>query len=250
MTPEYAAPEQVRGEPVTTATDVYALGAILYELLTGRHAHQLTRCTAAERERVICLVEPEPPSAVVRGTPRERSLRGDLDLIVLKALRKDPAQPLSLGRGALRGSRAPPDRPPGPRPTSVSGLSCAEVPRPSPPRAQGRSHRRCPGHAGRVGRAPDDGRRERRGAGRGSGPPGGFRRSARAGSGPFARRAADRLCRRLRRPDAALRHSAGRPPPESRSPIGSRGITALHAGRPMEAGSPSSPRGRSIWSRR
>ncbi|MGH7534652.1 MAG: tetratricopeptide repeat protein, partial [Gemmatimonadales bacterium] len=95
MTPQYAAPEQVRGEPVTTATDVYALGTILYELLTGRHAHQLTNNTAAERERVICHVEPEAPSAVVRGTAGDRlrrQLRGDLDVIVLKALRKDPAR--------------------------------------------------------------------------------------------------------------------------------------------------------------
>ena len=92
MTPEYAAPEQVRGEPVTTATDVYALGAILYQLLTGRPPHQFERRTPAERERVICEVEPDPPSAVVRGTPRWRRLRGDLDVIVLKALRKDPVQ--------------------------------------------------------------------------------------------------------------------------------------------------------------
>jgi eukaryotic-like serine/threonine-protein kinase len=90
MTPEYAAPEQVRGEPVTTATDVYALGAILYELLTGRRAHQLAGHSRAERERVICEVEPEQPSAVLRGTPSERRVRGDLDLIVLEALRKNP----------------------------------------------------------------------------------------------------------------------------------------------------------------
>jgi serine/threonine-protein kinase len=95
MTPEYAAPEQLRGEPVTTATDVYALGAILYLLLTGRPAHQLAGRTPAERERVICEVEPEPPSAAVRGTARERlrrRLAGDLDTIVLEALRKEPAR--------------------------------------------------------------------------------------------------------------------------------------------------------------
>lgn len=74
----------------STATDVYAPGAILYELLTGRRAHQLTGRSRAERERVICEVEPEPPSAAVRGAPSERRLRGDLDVIVLEALRKDP----------------------------------------------------------------------------------------------------------------------------------------------------------------
>ena len=102
MTPEYAAPEQLRGEPVTTATDVYALGAILYQLLTGRHAHQLAGRTAAERERVICQVEPEPPSVVVRGTPQDRlrrRLAGDLDTIVLKALRKEAARRYSSVEG-------------------------------------------------------------------------------------------------------------------------------------------------------
>lgn len=93
MTPEYAAPEQVRGEPVTTATDVYALGAVLYELLTGRRAHQFERHTPAEVERVICDTEPDPPSAAVTGADRlRRLLRGDLDTIVLKALQKDPAR--------------------------------------------------------------------------------------------------------------------------------------------------------------
>jgi eukaryotic-like serine/threonine-protein kinase len=95
MTPEYAAPEQLRGESVTTATDVYALGAILYLLLTERPAHQLAGRTATERERIICEVDPEPPSAAVRGTARarlRRRLAGDLDTIVLKALRKEPAR--------------------------------------------------------------------------------------------------------------------------------------------------------------
>ncbi len=93
LTPAYAAPEQVRGEPVTTATDVYALGAVLYELLTGRRAHRFERRTAAEVERIICDTEPEPPSAAVTGAQRlRRLLRGDLDTIVLKALQKDPAR--------------------------------------------------------------------------------------------------------------------------------------------------------------
>jgi serine/threonine-protein kinase len=93
LTPEYAAPEQVRGEPVTTATDVYALGAVLYELLAGRRAHQLERHTPAEIERVVCDTEPALPSAVATGSPQlRRLLRGDLDTIVLKALHKEPAR--------------------------------------------------------------------------------------------------------------------------------------------------------------
>ena len=81
LTPEYAAPEQVRGQPVTTATDVYALGGVLYELLTGRRATRFERHTPAELERVICTVPPPPPG-----------VSGDLDTIVLKALQKDPAR--------------------------------------------------------------------------------------------------------------------------------------------------------------
>jgi eukaryotic-like serine/threonine-protein kinase len=92
MTPDYAAPEQVRGDPVTTATDVYALGAILYQLLSGQPPHRFTGRSKADRYRMILEVEPEPPSEVVRGAAAGRRLRGDLDFIVLKALRKDPAR--------------------------------------------------------------------------------------------------------------------------------------------------------------
>ncbi len=97
MTPAYAAPEQVRGEQVTMATDVYALGAMLYELLSGRRPYDLKGCTPASIERIVCEVIPVPPSAAtpsVAGSKaqnrRRKELRKDLDTIVLKALRKEP----------------------------------------------------------------------------------------------------------------------------------------------------------------
>lgn len=101
MTPQYAAPEQVRGDPVTTATDVYALGVLLYVLLTGRHPFLDKAGNALALHAAILMDEPERPSAAVlrvtsgfvRGESPERlsrRLRGDLDTIILTALRKDP----------------------------------------------------------------------------------------------------------------------------------------------------------------
>src|SRR5262249_21340499 len=86
MTPAYASPEVVRGECVTTAADVYSLGALLYELLTGRAAFQLSSSQAAEVERVVCLEEPPKPGAL------DRRLRGDLENIILMAMHKEPAR--------------------------------------------------------------------------------------------------------------------------------------------------------------
>ncbi|MFO8233093.1 MAG: serine/threonine-protein kinase [Longimonas sp.] len=89
MTPAYAAPEQLRGVAVTTATDVYALGVVLYELLAGRRPHDLTDRSPAEVERTVCEQSPDLPSTVA-PPDRQRALRGDLDTIVLKALRPEP----------------------------------------------------------------------------------------------------------------------------------------------------------------
>jgi serine/threonine-protein kinase len=90
MTPEYASPEQVRGEAVTTATDVYALGLVLYELLAGHKAYALTDPTPLELQRAVLEHDPTRPSRVVGRTTRGTMLDGDLDNICLMALRKEP----------------------------------------------------------------------------------------------------------------------------------------------------------------
>jgi non-specific serine/threonine protein kinase/serine/threonine-protein kinase len=93
-TPESASPEQVRGEPTTIATDIYGLGALLFRLLTGRPVFNLSEHNTGERVRIICEVSPERPGQVAReqGMPLARHIGGDLDLIVLKALQKEPSR--------------------------------------------------------------------------------------------------------------------------------------------------------------
>lgn len=100
MTPQYASPEQIRGEALTAATDVYSLGVVLYELLTGQLPYRFVSQSPHDVARAITEQEPTRPSTTVAKGDRNskfeirisKLLRGDLDNIVLKALRKEPEQ--------------------------------------------------------------------------------------------------------------------------------------------------------------
>jgi eukaryotic-like serine/threonine-protein kinase len=89
LTPEYASPEQVRGELVGTASDIYALGVLLYELVARERPYRIATTSPAEIERVVCGVEPRRPSLVGAAHGR-KGIDRDLDHVILKALAKSP----------------------------------------------------------------------------------------------------------------------------------------------------------------
>ena len=89
FTPQYASPEQVLGNPITTATDTYSLGVLLYLLLTGEPPYELKEATTGEMLRVICEEAPRKPSHEANSS---KPLDGDLEAILLKALRKEPRE--------------------------------------------------------------------------------------------------------------------------------------------------------------
>jgi serine/threonine-protein kinase len=91
LTPEYASPEQVRGEPIGTASDVYSLGVMTYELLTGALPYPVPRRSLSAVEEAVARADPRPASASAATPQDARALRGDLDAILAQSLAKDPA---------------------------------------------------------------------------------------------------------------------------------------------------------------
>jgi serine/threonine protein kinase len=91
MTPDYASPEQLSGQEVTPASDIYSLGVLLYELLTGTRPYTLRNLSSGAVERLVCEQEIRKPSSVPGlPAPIRKELAGDLDRIVLMAMEKDP----------------------------------------------------------------------------------------------------------------------------------------------------------------
>ena len=90
LTPDYASPEQIRGDPITVASDTYSLAAVLYELLTGVKPHKIEDYTLRGMERAICETDILRPSLACTNKAVARQLKGDLDNILTVALEKDP----------------------------------------------------------------------------------------------------------------------------------------------------------------
>jgi serine/threonine protein kinase len=99
FTPAYSSPEQVRQERVTTLSDIYSLGVLLYELLAGVRPYEVVDLSPAAVEDVVCRRLPDRPSIRVGDSRRARRLRGDLDTIVLKALAKEPERRYRSAQG-------------------------------------------------------------------------------------------------------------------------------------------------------
>jgi serine/threonine protein kinase len=118
LTPDHASPEQLLGQPVGTQSDIYALGVLLYRLLSGRRPHEFANLSLSEISRIVGLTNPPPPSARVPDAPAMRSLkaelRGDLDNIVLKAMHCDPNRRYQSSRTISTDARCKHGRIPGP----------------------------------------------------------------------------------------------------------------------------------------
>ena len=92
LTPDYASPEQIAGQPITVASDVYSLGVLLCKILTETRPYQLERDSQAALEEAILVADPARPSDLTQDLSQRRLLRGDLDTVILKALKKAPEE--------------------------------------------------------------------------------------------------------------------------------------------------------------